>query len=478
MSRDRDLLPTRVRAGERVGVTTRGTVARLVVVFALVLAATSVVVLDAFASSSPSGHTLYVRAAACSDARSGDQARSPSTPVCTITAAARLANPGDTIAVAAGTYPAFRVDRSGSPGHPIAVVAQGPVVVDARGGATALKLMNVHDVTVTGVAFVGASQEDVWLQSCGSVVLERVAVQGSAGAGIELDRCDGVTVDRSSIAGNQSAGIQELRDVTGARYTSDTVTDNGHGPARYNGDGIQLAGRDSLVSGSTILRNGSDPVFEHGIYASSLATGYTIVGNQIQQSSGADVKAAGSGRVSGNVLGSATLGIYVADNGAGQVVVDHNVVTGHFAHGVLLAGGAHATLANNTVANAGGAVVQPTDVLVAAGSSARVLDNLLVVSGAGERPLSISGVGAQQVRATLVSDGNWLATPDPRVAVGLNGYSVPLAWWQAASGMDRASLVTTPPVLGADGSVLSADDGRGRGVSWDGRPSSGIGAHG
>ncbi|WP_030458580.1 PKD domain-containing protein [Kitasatospora sp. NRRL B-11411] len=123
-----------------------------------VAAATSVLAFPALpASAATAGNTLYVNRASvsCTDAGTGTEAN----PYCTISAAAAVVRPGQTVKVAAGsgTYPeTVTIDRSGTPEQPITFLGmvpgeQGiPPIVYPGGSAEGITLAGVHDVVVRG----------------------------------------------------------------------------------------------------------------------------------------------------------------------------------------------------------------------------------------------------------------------------------------------------------------------------------------
>jgi hypothetical protein len=91
--------------------------------------------------------TLYVNGAssACTDSGSG----ATSTPFCTIQAAADVAEPGDVVNVAAGSYAAFTVSRSGTSSAPIVFTGNG---VRTMFGLTSAAV--VGGVTLNAVDYV------------------------------------------------------------------------------------------------------------------------------------------------------------------------------------------------------------------------------------------------------------------------------------------------------------------------------------
>ncbi|MEK8109012.1 hypothetical protein NKG94_37750 [Micromonospora sp. M12] len=104
------------------------------------------------ATQAATGSELYVSRTGCaSPASSADG--SVDRPYCTISAAAAVAQPGQTVLVQTGSYPEkVVVTRSGTSGAPITFRAvNGPngfVTVGAPSGANAFSLVGVHDVRV------------------------------------------------------------------------------------------------------------------------------------------------------------------------------------------------------------------------------------------------------------------------------------------------------------------------------------------
>lgn len=121
------------------------------------------------------------------------------------------------------------------------------------------------------------------------------------------------------------AGIRELDGTTAGRYTNNVIADNGHDGDPFHGDGIVLQGTGGLVVGNTIVRNGDSDIYEHGIYASSVAVDYRIQFNTLRDNSASGIKASGSGRVVGNIVSGSVRGIVFADAG-GSVEVTGNTL--------------------------------------------------------------------------------------------------------------------------------------------------------
>jgi hypothetical protein len=201
--------------------------------------------------------------AVCSDARTAAQAGSAATPWCSLGRAAREAGAGDTVHVLPATYrETLRPARSGTPAAPLRFLAASGTTIDAAGAANAVSLIGRSDVVIDGFAVRGGSAQGIWIDSSARVSLTALAVTGSAGAGTQVKASSGVRIERSTIAGNGGAGIMELAGTSGARYSDDTISDNGRGGSAYNGDGIQLGGSGALIERSTIAGNGDPGPYE------------------------------------------------------------------------------------------------------------------------------------------------------------------------------------------------------------------------
>jgi len=174
------------------------------------------------------GTTLYVDRgnSACSDSGTGTQA----TPFCTIKAAASKSAPGNTVQVAAGTYPeSVSITKSGT--------ATAPIIFEPAPGAT---------VTVTGGSGNGFN-----LSSLSWVVVQGFNVNGTPGYGINVTNSSNVTIAGNHVSFSGQPVSGEIK--TGIRLS--TVTD-------------------SLVSGNT-----SDHNSDYGIQLTTGSTRDEVRGN-------------------------------------------------------------------------------------------------------------------------------------------------------------------------------------------------------
>jgi hypothetical protein len=303
-------------------------------------------------SAASGGPVLAVSpAAGCTQAPTRDQLAAATAWACTISAAEKVALPGDTVSVAAGVYPPTRIAASGTESAPIDVSAvPGTVTIDAGQTANGLGIIGVHDVDITGLDVTGGSAQAVWIDSSQHVTLSRIQASGSATHGVQVNDSQDVVIDSSAITANQGAGIMETGADSGDVYSNDTVSGNGSGGSRYLGSGIEVGGSGTRISGCTIADNGVSRLYEHGVYVASVATGWSIAGSTITGSSGADVKAAGAdGTIASSTLGSARLGVYASGQ---RITLSHVRIKGSFRDELVIAGGT-TLLAHSVLSNAG-----------------------------------------------------------------------------------------------------------------------------
>ncbi|MFF1902898.1 right-handed parallel beta-helix repeat-containing protein [Kitasatospora sp. NPDC058218] len=207
----------------------------------------------------------------CSDTGPGTRAQ----PFCTIQAAADVAEPGQTVDIAAGHdyIGQVTVKRSGLPGRPIVfksdVIYRTPHTFAGtrswRQGDTpaphAFLFDGVHDVTVTGLN-LAAPQETVLVKDSARIVLDRTGVSGGdpvsngvraypeATPSIRITGTStDVTVSRTEIFGAPVAGVAVDARVTGTVITTNLITEGkGRGVVATDAPG-------TVVVGNTFARN-------------------------------------------------------------------------------------------------------------------------------------------------------------------------------------------------------------------------------
>jgi hypothetical protein len=408
--------------------------------------------------------------AACSDRATLAIASNPATPWCSPAAAARLARPGDTVHLAAGTYRAqLRPATSGSAAHPIVYVADGAVTLAAPTGSVGVLFANVHDIVLRGVTVRANATQGISADEVSGLVLDRDTVTNSGGIGVWIKHGDGVSVTRSTLVKNLRAGLFDSQYATGTTLSGSTVKGNGIDGQQYDGDGVELNGTRETVTTSVITGNGDGVGFEHGIYVGATASGYTISSDRISGNAGADIKATGgAGLIADNVLGSGLYGIVLSDNSA-PVRVQYNLVQGRFQHGIFLTTGtrpAKARLWNNTVQQTGRSTSagDASAVFVASASQLVLRNNLLAYTNPDALGSALF-VNNASLLAGLDSQTNWFASTDARGRnLAWNGSRVTIAEWRTLSGQDSGGVDSVPPSFDAQGRVGSANLGRGLGT--------------
>lgn len=258
---------------------------------------------------------------------SGDDSASGSSsaPWRTIGHAVSSAPSESVIRVRAGTYDAFSVSRSG-----LVIEAVSGDVVTVSGGTTAITV-TARNTVLRHLRVTGASGQGVRVADTADVSLIGLIVEDNAGHGINIIRTARPIVADSVVRSNRMSGIRELDGTVDGRYTGNTVADNGHDGAAYNGDGILLQGVGGLVRGNTIVRNGDSNMYEHGVYAAAVASGYRIENNVIRDNSASGIKAGGAGRVTGNTVSGSVRGLVFAGTGGSVVVNGNSVDAGTYA---------------------------------------------------------------------------------------------------------------------------------------------------
>lgn len=313
---------------------------------ALLLVAASPLAVPAAATTVP---VVHVGGAGCADSRDAAQAASPGGAVCSLARGTALLRPGGRLVLAPGTYQGPLRLPSGTPGAPTTVEGAPGAVVSAAGGRSAAVLTGASDVAVRGVTFTGGTAQGIWAQDCARVTLTGVTVRASLGAGVQIRGCTDVSLVDSALVDNASTGLQELGGAVRTSVLGGEVSRNGRTPATYNGDGVQLDGRDAVLRGVRIRDNGSDTRYEHGVYASARASGYLVADCVLSGNAGAQVKASGQGSVTGSTLSGGRMGMYVSDSTGTGVRVADDVVQGSHEHGILASTGATLTVASTSI---------------------------------------------------------------------------------------------------------------------------------
>jgi parallel beta-helix repeat protein len=280
--------------------------------------------------------------AACND--TGPNAGTSGQPFCTIAAAAKVAQPGDTVQVSAGTYAGTAVNptNSGTAGSPITFAANPGVTIS--GGTRSFALSNRNYITIRGFTITGTSSYGIYV-SGGSNVTITGNTESLAGTpisapamGIYLSNLSGGLVQGNITHDNSAHGIYLTGTTTGVTVAGNTSYHNAYQYQR-NANGI-----DDIAPGNSIIGNVTYSNEDTGI---NIYTGgnNALVANNVTYNNGDhgidDFNVTG-GRIIGNtVYFNCTDGINV-EGTSGNYDIENNV----------------------SMNNATGAVINPTPIPV------------------------------------------------------------------------------------------------------------------
>jgi putative cofactor-binding repeat protein len=274
-------------------------------------------------------------------------------PYTTIQSAVGAAHEGDTIQIAAGTYPGASINKS------VKLLGSGA-------NETAIGRLTVGigvSVTVSDVTVSGSTNSGVFNQ--GELTIKNSTVSGNRSTGVGggiYNHYTGVLLLQSvKVTGNDAvsgAGIYNLNEIT---LQSSEISNN---VASLYGGGIWNHGtttlKDSAVDGNTAYDSG-------GLYnvAGLITATHSSVTNNSVTFGGANILNGGSGTmalrdttVSGNVAITNGGGIY----NFGDLTITHSTITGNTARhggGVFNSGAlvlSHSTVSANAASSNGGGI--------------------------------------------------------------------------------------------------------------------------
>lgn len=304
----------------------------------------------------------------CSDtaADAGSQAK----PYCSIGLAAKVADKGQTVQVASGSYAELvTVGKPGDPGSPVVYqAALGATVTVGSGMANGFKVSNKSNVTIQGFAVSGTTSYGIYVTSGSS----NVAISGNS-----VDHTKGVGVYVSGGANHTVSGNH----VSYAGVVS--------GNSSSYTPGIKLAG----VTGGSVSGNTADHNSDAGIQLASGTTGVTVSGNEAfanarslispgkRAAPGIDLRGAGNSVVGNYSHDNEDTGVQLYSGGDNNTVAN-NVLVGGGDHGVDVSHVRNARIVENTVYNncASGINVEGSE---ASGNA--VWDNVAVDNGNNSR---------------------------------------------------------------------------------------------
>ncbi|RAJ42664.1 PKD domain-containing protein [Kitasatospora sp. SolWspMP-SS2h] len=291
----------------------------------VVAAATSAVVFPAFhAAAETAGTTLYVNrlSGSCTDTGSGAEAA----PFCSVSAAAAVVEPGQTVQVVPGTgfyQESVTLTRSGTPERPITFQGVSfqspgarPVLRPASGSASAFVLTGVHDVVVRGFQVRGYPVDQkaspLVVRGSSRISLDQNEYATSLLSGVDIAG-DGseVTVSRSRFAftGGVSVGA-------GSRRT--LITANEFNRSRTRAVAVTDA-PGTVVTNNTIAFSCGESVRIDGA-----SPGAVVENNVISAEHGADTDVTPAAACSATDRGEAEIAVSAGSVGGSKV--DYNLV--------------------------------------------------------------------------------------------------------------------------------------------------------
>ena len=275
---------------------------------------------------------LYVGGSTCSDGGSGTQ----TLPYCTIGAAAAAVAAGQTVQVAAGTYPEdVRPARSGTATAPIAFTAVPPGGAVVSGGTHAFDLSSRSYVTVTGFVSSGTTSSGLYLRSSDHITLQQDIVTtaglpaaGYTAYGIYLSATTNSLVRGNVTYGNSAAGIYLTAGSTG-----NTIDGN---ESYGNANGYQRAanGIDVRSPGNVITHNRTHGNEDSGIQFYPGGDHNVVAGNVSYDNKGFTTTI--ESNCDRPVSGAA--GCITGDHGIDDYATYGNVLTGNTVYGNVSAG--------------------------------------------------------------------------------------------------------------------------------------------
>ncbi len=337
----------------------RRTLAAGTLLGALAVAASFLTSASAYASSN---YIVDGTNSSCSDNGSG--AGSAAQPFCTIAAAAKKAQAGDTVSVIAGTYTGTGVNptNTGVAGSPVTFAASPGVTIS--GGTKAFALSSKNYIVISGFTITGTSSYGISVSNGSNDTISGNTITGTGSHAIYLSGGSNNTVsgNTESYAGTPQQGLSAygiwLNNETGDLVKGNVTHDN-------SAHGIYLSGTTTgaLVKGNTSYHNAYQwERNANGI--NDIAPGNSLIGNvtYANEDSGINIYPGGdSALVAENVTyGNGDHGIDDLNVTGGRII--GNTVYGNCSDGINVEGTSSNYLIENNISdnNATGAEVKPT----------------------------------------------------------------------------------------------------------------------
>lgn len=334
-------------------------------------------------------------------------------------------------------------------------VANGGNGIEVRGSGNDIRYSNVSGNAQNGIVLLGGSGNTIAGSRVGvSEITIGVASLdlGNNGIGIHIENSASNTVRATVVSGNLGDGIH----IKGSTAAYNAIVDNWIGPydapgtaAFQNSDGIEIEGAPSnMVGGSPTNRNVISGNSTTGVYLNGVGTtGNTISHNYIGTS--ADGTAALP-----NVRGVMT------QNGAGDNVISHNLISGNTTHGVRLIGGsAHRVYgneigintSNNSLPNGSHGIYLQTCTNSIVGSGAGDSGNFVASNGSGGAGIYVEGGSGIDIRGNLLRGNAGLGIDLHPAGVTVNDT---LDVDSGSNGLQNFPVLESATILGSQRTVI------------------------
>jgi hypothetical protein len=213
---------------------------------------------------------IYVDNATANCSDNSSASGSETTPFCTISAAAAVAQPGQAVTVEPGRYAPVTISVSGLPGKPITFqgATESAALIEPTGAANGFLVSAAHDVVISGFTVYGtnAPAYEVTGSSSDITINGGYTKTATSVPGLEIDDASDVTVSRGSFVGG--AGVRVNSGTSGVVITGNTV--HVVTPPAIAVSGVPGAD----ISGNTLM-----PECGQGITASGGSAGASIENN-------------------------------------------------------------------------------------------------------------------------------------------------------------------------------------------------------
>lgn len=358
-------------------------------------AATAGLLLAGAAAALPAraaGTVYYVGPTGCTTTGPGTD---PAQPWCTISAAAAVAMPGDTVQVAAGTY-AEQVTppRSGTSGSPIVFTApNGGAVVTGGPKSHAFSISSRGYITVSGFTVSGTSSSGIYVTSSNNIVVSGNTVSG-AGQPVSGYTAYGIYLSGdtdSTVAGN----VSHDNSAAGIILTGGTTRVTVDGNESYNNaNGYQRAatGIDLRSAGNVVIHNRVHDNEDSGIQAYPGGNNNVIAANVSYHNKGFTTTAETNCDWTVNHNGCITGDHGIDDYGTLGNRLVGNSIYDNVSAGINVEGVPHSTLAAAMGATDGTLSVTTASGFPASGSYDIVIgsERMTVTAGAGSTTWTVT----------------------------------------------------------------------------------------